>query len=99
MPKTLGGEVGATRAAVDAGWVEHARQIGQTGTTVRPKLYIACGISGQIQHIAGMQESSIIISINNDPAAPINAIADYVITGNVEDIVPKLIKYYKKNSK
>ncbi|MDE6145379.1 MAG: electron transfer flavoprotein subunit alpha/FixB family protein, partial [Muribaculaceae bacterium] len=95
----LGGEVGATRAAVDAGWVEHARQIGQTGTTVRPKLYIACGISGQIQHIAGMQESSIIISINNDPNAPINTIADYVITGNVEDIVPKLIKYYKKNSK
>ena len=99
LAETLGGEVGATRAAVGAGWVEHARQIGQTGTTVRPKLYIACGISGQIQHIAGMQESSIIISINNDPAAPINAIADYVITGNVEDIVPKLIKYYKKNSK
>lgn len=99
LANTLGGEVGATRAAVDAGWVEHARQIGQTGTTVRPKLYIACGISGQIQHIAGMQESSIIISINNDPNAPINAIADYVITGNVEDIVPKLIKYYKKNSK
>ena len=99
LAKVLGGEVGATRAAVDAGWVEHGRQIGQTGTTVRPKLYIACGISGQIQHIAGMQESSIIISINNDPNAPINTIADYVITGNVEDIVPKLIKYYKKNSK
>ena len=99
LAETLGGEVGATRAAVDAGWVEHARQIGKTGNTVRQKLYIACGISGQIQHIAGMQESSIIISINNDPAAPINAIADYVITGNVEDIVPKLIKYYKKNSK
>ncbi|MDE5899728.1 MAG: electron transfer flavoprotein subunit alpha/FixB family protein [Muribaculaceae bacterium] len=99
LAETLGGEVGATRAAVDAGWVEHARQIGQTGTTVRPKLYIACGISGQIQHIAGMQDSSIIISINNDPNAPINAIADYVITGNVEDVVPKLIKYYKKNSK
>lgn len=99
LAETLGGEVGATRAAVDAGWVDHARQIGQTGTTVRPKLYIACGISGQIQHIAGMQESSIIISINNDPNAPINSIADYVITGNVEDVVPKLIKYYKKNSK
>ena len=99
LADTLGAEVGASRAAVDAGFTEHERQIGQTGVTVRPKLYIACGISGQIQHIAGMQESSIIISINNDPAAPINAIADYVITGNVEDIVPKLIKYYKKNSK
>ena len=95
----LGGEVGASRAAVDAGYCEHERQIGQTGVTVRPKLYIACGISGQIQHIAGMQESSIIISINNDPNAPINTLADYVITGNVEDIIPKLIKYYKKNSK
>lgn len=100
LANVLGGEVGASRAAVDAGFVsEHERQIGQTGVTVRPKLYIACGISGQIQHIAGMQESSIVISINNDPNAPINTIADYVITGNVEDIVPKFIKYYKKNSK
>ncbi len=99
LAQTLGGEVGASRAAVDAGFIEHERQIGQTGVTVRPKLYIACGISGQIQHIAGMQESSIIISVNNDPNAPINAIADYVITGNVEDVLPKLIKYYKKNSK
>ena len=99
LAATLGGEVGASRAAVDAGFSEHARQIGQTGTTVRPKLYIACGISGQIQHIAGMQESAIIIAINNDPKAPINQIADYVITGNVEDVLPKMIKFYKKNSK
>lgn len=99
LANVLGGEVGASRAAVDAGFTEHARQIGQTGVTVRPKLYIACGISGQIQHVAGMQDSSIIISINNDPNAPINAISDYVITGNMEDVVPKLIKYYKKNSK
>ena len=99
LARTLGGEVGASRAAVDAGFTDHARQIGQTGVTVRPKLYIACGISGQIQHIAGMQESSIIISINNDPNAPINKIADYVITGDMEEVVPKLIKYYKKNSK
>lgn len=95
----LGAEVGATRAAVDAGFTDHERQIGQTGVTVRPKLYIACGISGQIQHIAGMQESSIIISINNDANAPINAIADYVITGELETVIPKMIKYYKKNSK
>ncbi len=99
LADVLGAEVGATRAAVDAGFTEHARQIGQTGVTVRPKLYIACGISGQIQHLAGMQDSSIIISINPDENAPINAIADYVITGNYEDVLPKLIKYYKKNSK
>ncbi|MGI6073041.1 MAG: electron transfer flavoprotein subunit alpha/FixB family protein [Fermentimonas sp.] len=95
----LGAEVGASRAAVDAGYAEHERQIGQTGVTVRPKLYIACGISGQIQHIAGMQDSSIIISINNDPNAPINSISDYVITGDVEKVIPKMIKYYKKNTK
>lgn len=99
LAKVINAEVGASRAAVDAGFAEHDRQIGQTGVTVRPKLYIACGISGQIQHIAGMQESSMIISINNDPAAPINTIADYVINGTVEEVVPKMIKYYKKNSK
>ncbi len=99
LADVLGGEVGASRAAVDAGFTDHERQIGQTGVTVRPKLYIACGISGQIQHIAGMNESSIIISINTDPDAPINSIADYVITGSVEDVIPRLIKHYKKNSK
>ena len=95
----LHAEVGASRAAVDAGYADHDRQIGQTGVTVRPKLYIACGISGQIQHIAGMQESGIIISVNNDENAPINAIADYVINGTVEEVIPKMIKYYKQNSK
>jgi electron transfer flavoprotein alpha subunit len=99
LAATIGAEVSASRAAVDAGFCEHERQVGQTGVTVRPKLYIACGISGQIQHIAGMQESAMIIAINNDPAAPVNTIADYVITGNVETVIPKLIKYYKKNSK
>ena len=99
LAKELHGEVGASRAAVDAGWIDHDRQIGQTGLTVHPKVYIACGISGQIQHIAGMQDSGIIISINNDENAPINTIADYVINGTVEEVIPKLIKYYKKNSK
>ena len=91
--------MGASRAAVDAGYADHDRQIGQTGITVRPKLYIACGISGQIQHIAGMQESAIIVAINNDKAAPINSIADYVITGDIEKVIPKMIKYYKQNTK
>jgi electron transfer flavoprotein alpha subunit len=99
LAKVLNAEVGASRAAVDAGFAEHDRQIGQTGVTVRPKLYIACGISGQIQHIAGMQESSMIISINNDEDAPINTIADYVINGTVEEVIPKMIKFYKQNSK
>ena len=99
LAKGLHAEVGASRAAVDAGYADHDRQIGQTGVTVRPKLYIACGISGQIQHIAGMQESGIIISVNNDENAPINAIADYVINGTVEEVIPKMIKYYKQNSK
>ena len=99
LAKVLHGEVGGSRAAVDAGWIDNDRQIGQTGITVHPKVYIACGISGQIQHIAGMQDSGIIISINSDPDAPINKIADYVITSTVEEVVPKLIKYYKQNSK
>ena len=99
LAKVLHGEVGGSRAAVDAGWLDHDRQIGQTGVTVHPKVYIACGISGQIQHIAGMQDSGIIISVNSDPDAPINKIADYVIVGTVEEVVPKLIKYYKQNSK
>ncbi len=99
LADVLGGEVGASRAAVDAGFTEHARQVGQTGVTIRPKLYIACGISGQIQHTAGMDQSSMIISINTDPDAPINKIADYAITGDLNEVIPKMIKYYKQNSK
>ena len=99
LANVLGGEVGASRAAVDAGFCEHERQIGQTGTTVRPKLYIACGISGQIQHTAGMEESAMVIAINTDNNAPINKFADYVITGDLNVVIPKMIQYYKKNSK
>ncbi len=99
LADVIGGEVGGSRAAVDANYIEHERQIGQTGITVRPKLYIACGISGAVQHRAGMDESAMIISINTDPIAPINAIADYVIEGDVAHVIPKMIKYYKKNSK
>jgi len=99
LAEVLGAEVGASRAAVDAGFVDHERQVGQTGVTVRPKLYIACGISGQVQHRAGMEESAMIISVNNDENAPINKIADYVIIGKIEDVVPKMIKHYKKNTK
>lgn len=99
LAEVLGGEVGGSRAAVDSGFIAHERQIGQTGVTVRPKLYIACGISGQIQHRAGMSDSSVIISINTDKNAPINSIADYTVIGDLNEVIPKMIKYYKKNSK
>ena len=95
LAKELHGEVGASRAAVDAGYCDADLQIGQTGVTIRPKVYIACGISGAIQHVAGMKDSGIIIAINTDPSAPINDIADYVITGNVENVVPQMIKQLK----
>lgn len=99
LAEVLGGEVAASRAAVDSGFVEDERQVGQTGVTVRPKLYIACGISGAVQHTAGMAESALIISINNDPNAPIHSFADYSIIGDVSEVLPKMIKYYKLNTK
>lgn len=99
LAKVLGAEVGASRAAVDAGFVEHERQIGQTGVTLRPKLFISVGISGQIQHTAGMDQSAMIISINNDPEAPIHQIADYAIIGDLNEVLPKMIASYKKHSK
>jgi electron transfer flavoprotein alpha subunit len=99
LASLLHGEVGGTRAAVDAGWISHDEMIGQTGITVRPKLYIACGISGQVQHITGMQDSDIIVSINTDADAPINKIADYVITGSVEEVLPVLIHTIESRKK
>ena len=97
--RLIGASVGATRAAVDAGFCESERQIGQTGVTVRPKLYIACGISGAVQHRAGMDQSAKIISINTDPDAPINAIADYTIIGDVMTVIPQFMACYKNNLK
>jgi electron transfer flavoprotein alpha subunit len=96
LAKTLGGAVGASRPTVDEGWIEYRHQVGLSGRTVRPKLYVACGISGAVQHLAGMKTSDVIISINRDPEAPIFQVSTMGAVGDLYEVIPSLIEKIRR---
>ena len=99
MADKLGGTIASTRACVDAGWIDHSYQVGQTGTTVKPKIYFACGISGAIQHLSGMQNSDYIVAINKNENAPIFEVADYGIVGDLYKVIPVILEELKNNQR